>query len=298
MKCRNAGHKLTVTGINWSPYNWKLFTTSSMDKTVKCWDSNYMVPVHTFDLRSRVYSHAMSPRARNSLVASALGDDFIRMCDIRHKVAVLTLSGHYKAVMAVQWSPLFHNILASAGEDGTVRIWDIRNPLRCLASLDYTNEGSLTSARNVGHTAPVNGLTFTHDGLHLLSTGQDNTLRLWDVYQGTNVLVEYGGGLVNRARLCVTLALTKSDKCIPPLVFHPTSNGRILIYDLFDGTLHDHLHGPMSSINCVVWRQHNQELYSGDGDKRILVWRSKVEEQEDENEDVCIEMNEQDAWSD
>src|SRR6185312_2451219 len=76
-------------------------------------------------------------------------------------------------------------------EDGTVRIWDIRNPLRCLASLDYTNEGSLTSARNVGHTAPVNGLTFTHDGLHLLSTGQDNTLRLWDVYQGTNVWVSW-----------------------------------------------------------------------------------------------------------
>ena len=71
-------------------------------------------------------------------------------------------------------------------------------------------------------------------------------------------------------------------------MFHPTSDGRILIYDLFDGTLHDSLHGPMSSINCVIWRQNDQELYSGDGDKRILVWRSKVEEQE--NEDVCVEM--------
>ena len=39
------------------------------------------------------------------------------------------------------------------------------------------------------HGGHVNGLCFTHDGLHLVSFGTDDRLRLWDAITGKNTLV-------------------------------------------------------------------------------------------------------------
>ena len=39
------------------------------------------------------------------------------------------------------------------------------------------------------HNGHVNGLCFSSDGLHLLSFGTDNRLRLWDTCTGKNTLV-------------------------------------------------------------------------------------------------------------
>ncbi len=60
--------------------------------------------------------------------------------------------------------------LASAGADGTVRLWDVasgapREPLR-------------------GHEATINFLAFNHDGKLLATAGADRTARVWDVATG------------------------------------------------------------------------------------------------------------------
>ena len=39
------------------------------------------------------------------------------------------------------------------------------------------------------HNGTVTGLSFLVDGLHLLSFGMDNRLRLWDVLTSRNTLV-------------------------------------------------------------------------------------------------------------
>ena len=36
-----------------------------------------------------------------------------------------------------------------------------------------------------GHSAPVRGVAFVHDGLQVISCSEDKTLRLWDVERGT-----------------------------------------------------------------------------------------------------------------
>jgi DNA excision repair protein ERCC-8 len=37
----------------------------------------------------------------------------------------------------------------------------------------------------------VNGIAFTDDGLHMVSTGSDHRMRLWDIVEGRNTLVNY-----------------------------------------------------------------------------------------------------------
>jgi WD40 repeat protein len=60
--------------------------------------------------------------------------------------------------------------LASAGEDGNIKLWDLA-----------THELSLELT---GHTAGALGVAFAPDGTVLASCSRDGTLRLWDLPSG------------------------------------------------------------------------------------------------------------------
>ena len=57
-----------------------------------------------------------------------------------------------------------------------------------LVSHSWTTE-ERTSTTSTSHNGAVTGLTFTADGLFLLSVGTDSRMRLWDVFFHKNTLV-------------------------------------------------------------------------------------------------------------
>ena len=63
-----------MSGVEWYPCDTGLFTTSSVDGSVKVWDSNTLTSATTFELGSPVHAHSLSPLALVAGKISSLTD--------------------------------------------------------------------------------------------------------------------------------------------------------------------------------------------------------------------------------
>ncbi|WP_426503794.1 Hsp70 family protein [Dactylosporangium sp. McL0621] len=97
--------------------------------------------------------------------ALATGDDAGRVT--LHHQSVTHLHGHRGAVLGVAFGG---SVVASAGADATVRLWD-----------------GGTGRVLTGHLDPVTAVAFSPDATLLASAGLDSTIRLWDPATGAHL---------------------------------------------------------------------------------------------------------------
>ncbi|KAK9092185.1 hypothetical protein Syun_027096 [Stephania yunnanensis] len=127
----------------------------------------------------------------------------------------IVLNGHTKPVWAYQNSPLCSHLLASAGMDHSVYVWNV-----------WSREDQKKARIFNFHNTAIKDVRWSPQGLFLLSCGYDCTSRLIDVEKGTQT------------------QFFKEDQTVDVVKFHPDnfnlflsggSNGLIRLWDIRAG---------------------------------------------------------------
>jgi WD40 repeat protein len=119
----------------------------------------FAVPARVFSLQQVVFS----PDGKR-LVWSEL--EQVKVADAETGAVVASLDAHTAAVRQVSFSPDGRR-MASASDDGTIRVWD---------AAAWKEEFTL-----LGHTGAVHGAVFTADGRRVVSVSTDGTTRVWQI---------------------------------------------------------------------------------------------------------------------
>jgi tetratricopeptide (TPR) repeat protein len=153
-------------------------------------------------------------------------------------------------VYAVSFSP-DGNLLASAGQEEDVRVWDLRHPNASPVVLS-------------GHESYVNSVTFSPDGKSLASASLDNTVRVWDL-QNPNV----------RPRVLYQQAPVNAVAFAPGGNYLASAGqeGLIQVWDLHQPNAAPLvLSGKQGSINSVAFAPDGNYVASAGDDKTVRLW--------------------------
>ncbi|KAJ2568595.1 hypothetical protein GGH19_005483 [Coemansia sp. RSA 1807] len=272
-----SGHTNTVTSVEWYSVDNGMFSTASLDHTVKIWDAHAMTEASQFDLECRVFSQKMSPTGAHALIAAGCESPYIRLCDLRSGAFAQSLLAHESASMAVDWSPVDAYMLASGGTDGRLQLWDIRQAGSHVC--DFGNSESNTCA----HDGSINGLLFTDDGQRLVSAGFDHCARVWNTASPQTPTVEIQTGAENdKPRTSTTLSTKTVEMALTTatdgttstkVLFIPsTSTCEVLVVDVCTGEVITRLDAHFASVTCAAWRPSFGELYTGGADSNVVAW--------------------------
>ncbi|KAG0220477.1 DNA excision repair protein ERCC-8 [Mortierella sp. GBA43] len=193
----DEGHKGGISRVRWYPFDNGMFTTSSFDSTIKAWDTNAMEVATTFDLKNKVYSHAMSSKATHGLIAtSGSTDTTVRLWDIRKSSSCLcsldlhnsnspplaeTNTAHTRTVNGVAFTPDGLNLITT-GHDDKMRLWNLYTGQNTL-----TNYGTMIRNQFVQNLMPLMSPLSAGSPSYVFHPSDDRSILMFDLLDGSLV---------------------------------------------------------------------------------------------------------------
>lgn len=299
-----GAHTQFVSSVCWYPIDNGIFVSGSYDSHVKIWDANALEAVLMFEMEGTVLGTSMSKIANSHCLIAVHGSmKDVTLCDLQSGGSSHKLIGHSAAVYSCAWSVSSEWELITGGKDGQLRLWDIRRPgTRHVFNMNNTKYDMHMSLMHAGHGLPsssqqaakahshwVIGCTASPNGLFWVSTGNDRTIRLWDVETKMS-LTRHCEKKCSKSKFPRGISMSEDGRAL----FHPSDNS-IQILSAQDGRKIGSLDGGhFGQVHSCLWNDKREELYSCGADRSLLVWRPKISHF-DSHQGI---ESDTDAWSD
>jgi len=176
--CTNyfEGHAHYVMQVKFNPKDTNTFASASLDRSIKVWGLGSPTPHYTLEGHERgVNCIDYYPSGDKPYLLSGADDRTVKIWDYQTKSVVHSLDGHSHNVCSVLFHPKLP-LIASASEDGTVRIWH-STTYRAETTLNYGMERAWALAA----TKESNTLACGFDeGLIVIELGSDDPVASMD----------------------------------------------------------------------------------------------------------------------
>ncbi|MBT9312936.1 WD40 repeat domain-containing protein [Leptothoe kymatousa] len=157
------------------------------------------------------------------------------------------IAGHQDWVLSARFSPS-GDYLASASDDGTVRLWSAQGKLLQVFT---------------GHQGSVLDVAFSHDSQLLGSAGDDFTLRLWQLSGDCLHILTGHTGSINSLAFSPTQRLLAS-----------ASNDHTVRLWNWDGSWLNTLEGHIDWVRSVAFSTDGEHLVSAAEDGTLCLWNT------------------------
>ncbi|CAN6483582.1 unnamed protein product [Victoria cruziana] len=274
----------------------EFFATAGVNRKIKVFECNMVLnedldihyPVIEMSSRSKVSSVCWNSYIKNQIASSDF-DGVVQVWDSTRGQVFMDLREHEKRVWSVDFSKADPTRLASGGDDGAVKLWNINqgastgtiktkanvccvqfppNSAHTIAVGSADHKVYLYDLRNtrvpcctlVSHMKTVSCVKFI-DSTALVSASTDNTLKLWDLsVDSSRVITNPSQTFKGHTNLKVFIYYKAFP--MPVLSYKFDSNDPLTSREIYDAP---------QFISCVCWRGQSSMLVAANSTGNIKI---------------------------